>query len=326
MTASDAGRRLRVRVTATNADGSATAASNATALIKAAPSAPSNTKPPTISGDAIVGATLTANPGQWTQQPSFRYEWRRCDQNGSSCAAISGATERTYVLKSVDQGNTLRVRVEATSSGTMTAATSVPTAVVRPAAAPAPAANGCPAGSGAIQANQLSAPARLLIAGQVLEPSLVTGGTGEPHGPLPGHGVRRPSRPGCAALRHRGAVQPVHRSRAADRRRRLGDAADESPPRLPGKPGPPAAPRDDDAGPQTGRKPARRSLEPPAHLVPGRASAPSDNPGRGRREAAPVPSVTWANGRLNPWPRMPDRPYRAHPRARNAAPSGERAK
>jgi hypothetical protein len=179
VTASDAGRRLRVRVTATNADGSETAASNASALIQAAPSAPSNTKPPTISGDAVVGATLTANAGEWTQRPSFRYEWRRCDQDGSSCAAIAGATERTYVLKSVDQGNTLRVRVTATSNGATAGATSVPTAVVRVATTtPPPATNGCPAGSGAIQVNQLSAPARLLIAGQALAPSVVTGGTG----------------------------------------------------------------------------------------------------------------------------------------------------
>lgn len=178
VTASDAGKRLRVLVTATNADGSATAASNATALIKAAPTAPSNSKPPTISGQTVVGATLTANPGEWTQQPSFRYEWRRCDENGASCAAISGATQRTYVLKAVDQGNTLRVRVEATSNGTTTAATSVPTAVIRPATAPPPpVVNGCPAGSGAIQVSQLSAPARLLIAGQSLAPSVITGGT-----------------------------------------------------------------------------------------------------------------------------------------------------
>jgi hypothetical protein len=179
VTAADAGRRLRVRVTATNADGSATAASNATSLIQAAPSAPSNTRPPTISGNAVVGATLTANAGQWTQQPSFRYLWHRCDQNGESCAAISGANERTYVLKPVDQGNTLRVRVTATSGGVSATATSVPTSLVRTATTPPPpVVNGCPTGSGSIQVSQLSAPARLLIAGQVLAPSVVTGGTG----------------------------------------------------------------------------------------------------------------------------------------------------
>jgi hypothetical protein len=178
VTAAVAGKRLRVRVTATNADGSATAASNATALVKAAPNTPSNTKPPTISGKPVVGATLTADSGQWTGQPSFRYEWRRCDENGASCAAISGAMERTYVLKPVDEGNTLRVRVEATSNGATGAATSVPTGVVRPATTPSPPAlNGCPTGSGAIQVSQLSAPARLLIAGQALAPSVVSGGT-----------------------------------------------------------------------------------------------------------------------------------------------------
>jgi len=174
----DSGKRLRVRVTASNADGSASAASNATRLIRAA-ATPANTRPPTVTGNAVVGATLTANPGEWTQQPSFTYEWRRCDSNGGSCAAISGATERTYMLKPVDQGNTLRVHVVAKSDRETTAATSVPTAVVRAAAAaPAAVVNGCPAGQGAIQIGQLAAPARLLIAGQQLTPATLTSGTG----------------------------------------------------------------------------------------------------------------------------------------------------
>jgi hypothetical protein len=174
---SDAGRRLRVRVTAANADGSATAASNATPLIRAV-AAPVNTRPPTVSGNPVVGATLTANPGEWTQRPTLAYEWRRCDANGASCAAIGGATQRTYVLKAVDQGNRLRVRVVATSSGSTTAATSVPTEVIRPATpTPPPTVNGCPGGNGVIQVGQLAAPARLLIAGQQLSPSIVTGGT-----------------------------------------------------------------------------------------------------------------------------------------------------
>jgi hypothetical protein len=175
---SDSGKRLRVRVTATNADGSATVASNATPLIRTA-TAPVNTRPPTVSGNSVVGATLTANPGEWTPKPSFAYEWRRCDANGTSCAAISGATGRTYLLRPVDQGNTLRVRVTATSDRQTTAATSVPTAVIRPAVAPRPAVvNGCPAGQGAIQIGQLNAPARLLIAGQQLTPPVVASGTG----------------------------------------------------------------------------------------------------------------------------------------------------
>ena len=57
----DAGRTIRVRVTATNADGSAAAESSQTVPITPAGSTgtgPKNTAPPTISGTAKVGQTL----------------------------------------------------------------------------------------------------------------------------------------------------------------------------------------------------------------------------------------------------------------------------
>lgn len=171
----DVGRRLRVRVTATNADGSTTVASNPTEVVRAA-NQPTNTSPPTISGSPVVGSTLTANPGRWTgTNLSFSYSWRRCDADGGSCAAISGAEEKTYVLKPVDTGNTLRIRVTARNQDGSGTATSAPTAVVR-AGAP-PAGNGCPGGSGPISVDQLSPPARLLIDGQRIVPPVVGGST-----------------------------------------------------------------------------------------------------------------------------------------------------
>ena len=77
----DVGKTLRVRVTAKNANGSKTAASNATAVVKDAstPTAPINTGEPRISGGAVVGSTLTATQGTWSGSPtSFAFSGLRC--------------------------------------------------------------------------------------------------------------------------------------------------------------------------------------------------------------------------------------------------------
>jgi hypothetical protein len=169
----DVGATLRVAVTATNADGTAQAASASTAVIAATSSAPANTAAPTISGAAQAGATLTAANGTWSNTPTgYVYAWSRCDQNGSSCSAISGATAQTFQLQQVDVGSTLRVAVTATNASGSAQATSVPTAVVT--AATQPVSNGCPSGSGTIAIADLSAPARLSIGQQTVTPGLVT--------------------------------------------------------------------------------------------------------------------------------------------------------
>ena len=141
----------------------------------AAASDPANTAPPTIAGTAREGQTLTADPGTWTgtQPITYAYEWQRCTATGASCAAISGATAKTYVLTTADAGATLRVKVTATDSTGATSATSVPTAVV-PRAAPA---TGCPGGNGTASVQAVSPPARLVIDQYQVTPATVTRST-----------------------------------------------------------------------------------------------------------------------------------------------------
>ena len=143
----------------------------------AAATGPANTAPPTIAGTPREGETLTADPGTWTgaQPITYVYEWQRCNATGGSCAAISGATTKTYVLTKADAGVTLRVKVVATDSTGSTGATSVPTAVVASAAP----ATGCPSGTGTVSVKAVSAPARLVIDQYQVTPSTVSRSTGD---------------------------------------------------------------------------------------------------------------------------------------------------
>ena len=127
----DVGSTVRVQVTAKNSAGSSSATSAQTAVVGAAPVAPANGSPPTISGAAQAGQTLTASPGTWSGTPpiSYSYQWRRCDAAGGSCADILGAAAQTYTLTTSDVGSTLRVAAAASNSAGSSTATSAPTAV-----------------------------------------------------------------------------------------------------------------------------------------------------------------------------------------------------
>src|SRR4051812_24337115 len=150
--------------------------------------APENSSPPIVTGTPQEGKKLIARRGTWsTGITDYQDRFQRCDENGGSCANISGANDGAagYVLKKVDVGNTIRFRVTATNADGSTTATSVPTAVIKAAEAPAPAptptppvANGCgKASNGSILVAQVSSPARLLVDQAQVSPSTITFGT-----------------------------------------------------------------------------------------------------------------------------------------------------
>ena len=126
----DVGTTLRVGVTARNGVGSATEISAPTAVVQAT-GAPVNTAPPTITGTAQVGQTLSATTGTWSGSPtSFAFQWQRCTSAGLDCADIAGASGGTYVVSGSDVGSTLRVVVTATNAMGSTAFASAPSATV----------------------------------------------------------------------------------------------------------------------------------------------------------------------------------------------------
>jgi hypothetical protein len=155
----DVGHRIRSRVIASNADGTASANSNPTpGVVQASATAgpPASTSPPTISGVPQQNQTLTANRGSWSggQPQAYAYQWRRCDSVGGNCTGIGSATAGMYVLTVDDVGHTLRVRVTARNSLGARSATSTPTGVVTKA--------GLPSGQ-TISINDVSLPNRLII-------------------------------------------------------------------------------------------------------------------------------------------------------------------
>lgn len=93
--------------------------------------APITVTPPTVTGTAQQGQTLTATPGTWTApDATFGYQWQRCDAAGANCVDVPGATASTYAVTAADVGATFHVVVTATNRFGSAPATSVQTAVV----------------------------------------------------------------------------------------------------------------------------------------------------------------------------------------------------
>ncbi|MBJ7459477.1 MAG: thrombospondin type 3 repeat-containing protein [Thermoleophilaceae bacterium] len=167
LTASEQNKRVRAIATATNADDSATQASAITSPVIGAGSPPVNNTPPSISGGAVVGQTLTSTgtSADWTPaDAALTYEWLRCtDTAEANCVVIAAASSSSYAPVAADVGHHIRARVTATSSALNTSVLTAPTAKVTaaPVAPPSGGGGSAPTLPAAPNPAKISGPASL---------------------------------------------------------------------------------------------------------------------------------------------------------------------
>jgi Ca2+-binding RTX toxin-like protein len=115
--AADAGKRLRVQVTATNGQGTASQNSESSAPVIALPVKLRVT--PQILGGNVVDTTLSLTAGTWDGSTPivFTYSWRRCNPVGDppTCVEIAGATMSSYTPTVQDIGFSIRVWITGTN-------------------------------------------------------------------------------------------------------------------------------------------------------------------------------------------------------------------
>ena len=156
LAAAQIGKRIKLIVTASNAADNVEAEAALTQAVVAR--APQNTAPPSFTGTARDGDSLTGAAGTWTgtQPITFAYRWLRCgDTTSGSCAEVAGAAAQDYTATAADIGQRLRLRVRATNAAT-TAGTFVESisAASAPVTAIAVANTALPAVAGQAQEGQ----------------------------------------------------------------------------------------------------------------------------------------------------------------------------
>ena len=138
--ASDYAFKLRVRVTATNANGSTTADSAAVGPV----SETYNVQIPVVRGILVSGQLLEVTDGTWSSDYplTYRYQWKR-SLNNISWTDISGEISPSYTLVDGDIGYNISVSVIAYSSlGSVSADGTVRAAVAAAGNTVAPALSG----------------------------------------------------------------------------------------------------------------------------------------------------------------------------------------
>jgi hypothetical protein len=129
LTSDDLGKKVRFVQTASNADGTSTAASNV--LGPVVPLEPPTTDElPRVTGRATIGQVLTADPVSWTGADEVERVWERSSLDGLTWTPIAGATATTYTLTSADYNRRIRFAERARNGDGTTPALSEATAAV----------------------------------------------------------------------------------------------------------------------------------------------------------------------------------------------------
>jgi hypothetical protein len=137
LTEGDAESTVRALVTATGAGAGSTKAASFPVTVSATTLVSDSA--PSISGTYEAQRALSSDPGIWTGAGaiSYGYQWKRCDEHGESCSAITGATESSYTPGGADVGQTLEVVVTATgTAGTASRTSSATPAIISEPIAP----------------------------------------------------------------------------------------------------------------------------------------------------------------------------------------------
>ena len=146
LTSAEAGKFIRVQVTAINSEGSDSDESAATTVVYWDPA---NTELPTISYPANleVGETLTASVGTWTGYPqpnTYDYAWEISPDGSGDWTPLSGEISSTLLLTSAMTEQYIRVQVSTTTTAGSASAYSVTTGYIAedPASVVAPSIAG----------------------------------------------------------------------------------------------------------------------------------------------------------------------------------------
>jgi len=171
LTGPDVGHAMGVRVTAYSGISAASAVSTLTADVQGR--ALVNVRAPAISGNVTVTETIRAAPGLWNVPTlTVRYQWQRCDVDGTNCVDIAGATGVSYALVAADGAHAVAVREDVTSPGSSGSVAGTPIAVADqplPVAGVAPSIIGVPARTNNLQSRPgtwANKPTRLTYAWQ----------------------------------------------------------------------------------------------------------------------------------------------------------------